>query len=172
MKKIMYCLAAIVTICTLVTGCKTTEENYRRAYERTMARDSARAELGETIYGRYRSQTRPGSITVNGDTIATQIIRVAITPKTGGIKEYIKRYCIVAAEFKQLFNATSMQERLQNGGWPGAFIVQNPEPYYYVIAASTDDADRAAVLLDSLKTTSPVRMRAPAPYILQPTQTL
>lgn len=164
---LVVCLAAAAAL----TGCKTSEKNYREAYERTIARDNERADFDDTVYGRYRRdvKTTP-TVTASGDTLDVRSTYVTVTPDGGGIPENLKRYCVVAAEFKQLFNARSVRQRFVDGGVPGAFIVQTREPFYYVVAGSYSDFAEAEALLQKLKTTAPLPLKPPSPYILSPSQ--
>lgn len=169
-KNIFLAIAVTFVAILSVTSCKPSEENYRRAYERTIsaASDSTRTEFGQTIYARYRQQTRNKVVISGEDTIQTVVVNVTFAKEGGGIPEQMKQYCVVAGEFKQLFNAKSLCERLRDGGFPGAFLVQTPEPYYYVVALSVDNIPAAVAGMKSLHENTPVRLKAPAPYILQP----
>ena len=165
MRKLVYIFLALVAM----TACKTNENNYREAYERTMARDSARTDFDETIYGRYRREARNTVLTDDsGDTAKVTVMRVYVTADGGGIRESLKKYNVVVAGFKQLLNANSMRQRFQDGGYPGAFVVETPEPYYYVVAQSFIDLAPAKAACAKLRESTPVTLRAPYPYILVP----
>lgn len=159
----------LLLLSTIVYSCKTTENNYRQAYERTMARDSARTDFTQTVYGRYRSQVAEVPLEYAGDTITARRTQVTVTTDGGATRDSLHQYCVVAGEFKQLFNAKSMQERLVNSGLSGAFVVQNREPYYYVLAGSFRDFASALALRNRLQSAPPFALRSPAPYILIPT---
>lgn len=164
-------LITALALAAALTGCKTSEKNYREAYERTIARDNERADFDETVYGRYRRAVKSTpTVTESGDTLDVRSTFVTVTPDGGGIAENLKKYCVVAAEFKQLFNARSVQRRLVDGGVPGAFIVQTREPFYYVVAGSYSDFAEAEALLQKMKTASPLPLKPPSPYILTPSQ--
>lgn len=167
MKKLLYAVLGIVLMSGVLVSCKTSEKNYRQAYERTMARDSARTSFDETIYGRYRRQARTENVKVGDDTVSMQRITVYVNREGGAVRENLKRYCVVAASFKQLFNARSVRQRLVDNGYPGAFIVQTKEPYYYVVALSTTDLAQAREALGKLTTQPPFPLKEP--FILRPT---
>ena len=80
----------------------------------------------------------------------------------GSIREGRRR----PRQFKQRFNAVSMRDRLAGSGYPRAFVVQNGEPYYYVVLSSHDTQAEAVKALKSIPTGFPVAMKAPLPYIL------
>jgi hypothetical protein len=168
MKKLIYGVACAALL--LTAGCKTTEQDYKRAYDRTInSVDSTRTEFSETIYGRYRRAVRDEQLKVGNDTIDTRIADVFVTKDGGGTNSDMKRYCVIAAEFKQLFNATSMKDRLIEQG-KKAFLVENPEPYYYVVAGSYAEVDSALLLIDDLNKQSIIKFKSPCPYILQPSR--
>ena len=92
---------------------------------------------------------------------------VRITDGGGGSDEKLRRYNVVAGQFKQLFNAKSMRERLADGKYPSAFVIETAEPYYYVVIASYDDISEATAELDALRQSGNIVMREPLPYILE-----
>ena len=102
------------------------------------------------------------------DTVNVKTTRAWVVKNEGALNEQLKKYCVIIAEFKQLLNARSIRDRFKEGGYPGAFIVQTPEPYYYVVAAAYTDLSDAVTLTDKLRRDTPVRMKAPCPYILMP----
>lgn len=168
-KSVLISFTAILALLA-ATGCKPTESSYREAYNKAAVRDTARTEFENTIYGRYRQQVRTEAVISGNDTLQARTVRVYPTTEAGTRPEQIKRWCVVAADFKQLFNARSMQQRLAENGFPGAFVVQIPEPYYYVVAASYDNYAEALRTLRQLETASPVRLRQGFPYMLHPAQ--
>lgn len=170
MFRYMIAAVAVLVAAGTFTGCKTSEKNYREAYERTMARDSSRTDFDQTIYGRHRREVREGTIAQGTDTVATRRVRVTVTPDEGALNEQLKKYCVTVGEFKQLFNARSLRDRIRDAGYPGAFIVQTAEPYYYIVAESTADAAAATAAVTKLRANPPFPLRAPAPFILLPAQ--
>lgn len=167
MKKILYVALVALVASTVITGCKTSEKNYREAYERATAKnDRDVTDFDKTIYARYRNQTREQQLEVDGKAVPVKLVQVRVTNDGGGIPEWLKAYSVVVAEFKQLFNANSMRKRFAEAGYPRTFLVENAEPYYYVIVESTNDLAAAATLCDSLKASSPLPLKADFPYIL------
>ncbi len=106
-------------------------------------------------------------LVVGRDTVDVKVQHVKVTPDGGGINESLMRYNVVAGQFKQLFTAKSMRERLFEAGYPASFVVQTSEPYYYVISSSHNDAAAAVEALHRLEADRPVGMKPPVPYILQ-----
>lgn len=156
---------ALAALCS----CKTTEANYRAAYEKAMEAKAEQDSLESTVYGNYRRQkstrtvvTPKGNVEVN-----TQLVRV--TEGGGGIAQNLQQYNVVIGQFKQLFNAKSLRERLVDMGYPSAFVVETAEPFYYIVLSSHADASDAQKALDAFAAKAPVPMKAPCPFILDAT---
>ena len=162
-------ISAIGVLLLLPTGCRTTEANYREAYEKTIAARQEQDSIESTIYGRERRRQQTKVIsTPSGDVeVKTQFVKV--TEGGGGLRENLHRYNVVAGQFKQLFNAQSLRERLVDAGYPAAFVVETAEPYYYIVVKSCDNVVEAQKTLEELKKNAPVAMKEPLPFILDAT---
>lgn len=169
MKHIFYPIVALIAVCAAMSGCRTSEANYRQAYERAMAgRDSAMA-IDSTIYGRYRRDFTTQQVQLAGGRTADVIVqRVKLTDGMGVPPEYLRRYNVVVGRFKQIFNARSMRERLADSGFPRAMVLETAEPYYYVVINSFATADEAFAAMDSIAEGA-IAMRPPLPYVLDAT---
>lgn len=168
MKKLTTALLALVISASFsgFFSCKTTEANYRKAYEKAIAGKEDNVPLDSTVFGRYRRQTDQRLLVSKGDTVEVTAMRVVVTSGEGTPREYLRAYSVVAGEFKQIFNARSLRDRLRGLGYPRAFIVANAEPYYYIVTDSYDDLGQAREALEKLKKDSPVSMRKNLPFIL------
>lgn len=159
-------LIGIALLAAILAGCKTSEANYRAAYEKAIAGRDSTNTIEQTIYGTGRRDMDSRMIIVDGDTAEARIQRVTITAGGGGINEYLRPYNVVVGHFKQEFNAISMRNRLAESGYPRTFVVQNGEPYYYVVLSSHDTQAEAVQALRTISGNFPVPMKAPLPYIL------
>jgi len=162
-------LSTILAVLTL-TGCKTTEANYRAAYETAKERADTGG-LDSTVYARIRQEARPGTVKVGNDTMPLVTQHVKPTPVDGETDNGVtglSRYNIVVAQFKQIFNAKSMVRRLKENGYPDAMIVETREPLYYVVASTHNDAASALRGLETIKAQPPLTLRDPFPWVLQP----
>ncbi len=160
-----------VCLLLLAASCKPTEQNYRQAYEKAVAGRNE-ASQDSTMYGRIRSsrQHEIGHIGAGGRQAPVVSVFVKITDNGGGEADDVRRYCVVAGQFKQVFNARSMRERLTANGYPDAFVMQTGEPYYYVVAASYDDSGPAAQMLERLASDESLKLKEPMPMLVQPAQ--
>ncbi len=164
MKTLTFALIAIITATAIFTGCKTTEENYRAAYELATKKDNSG--IDSTIYSRIRREARPQKVVIDGDTIAMRSEYVKLTP---GYREGIVfgPYNVVIAQFKQLFNAKSVMKRAIEAGYTNAFIVETREPLYYVVAVSVSTPAEARTQLEKIEVNPPVVQKDPCPFILK-----
>lgn len=147
-------------------SCKTTEENYRAAYQR--AKENDRAGIDSTIYSRIRQEARPMQISIDGDTVGMRSEYVSVTDgQPDATAETLKRYNVVVAQFKQQFHAKSAGRRFVEAGYPGTFIVQTREPLYYVVAFSTSDVAAARDTLRKIQSAPPFTLQPDVPWILR-----
>ncbi|MCM1518916.1 MAG: SPOR domain-containing protein [Pseudoflavonifractor sp.] len=162
MKRLFIFCALVAALA--VTGCKTNEKNYRAAYE--MARQNERAGIDSTIYEKIRREARPSTLDVDGRTLPVLTVAVRLTPGDDAVKR-LYPYCVAVAQFKQLFNARAMVKRLRDNGYV-AFLVENREPLYYVIAGGAYAPDEAISVFDRISSDGSVVLREPYPFILRP----
>ncbi len=155
----------------LTASCKPTEKNYREAYEKTMT-GRADSALDGTIYGdmRRNMQHEIGNVKADGRQASIVSVHVKITEGAGAKDAKLRKYCVVAGQFKQLFNAKSMCERMAANGYPNAFVMQTGEPDYYVAAASYDEMKAATDMLSRLSRDANLKLKDPMPMLVQPAQ--
>lgn len=161
-------ILAFAAIVVIATSCKTTEANYKAAYERAVERKNEG--IDSTVYAAIRREAKPSVIALDGGVQLPLVTEhVSVTPDNGNTSVALRRYCIVAGKFKQIFNARSMRTRLaSSGNYPDAFIVQTREPLYYVIAATADTPQDAAAALQKVRNDQTLMLCEPLPWVLQP----
>lgn len=163
MKKLIFILLTVVSF----ASCKTSEANYRAAYERTVASREDSDKDDNTIYGGARRQPSQSYMMNGADTIYINVKRVSPLVEDGEIRPDMKQLMLVVGQFKQKFNAQSLRERVAANGYPKAFVVQTAEPYYYIVADSYDNISQAAAALEEIRKKAPVVMKDPVPFILR-----
>ena len=159
-------IAAIAALCAI--SCKTTEENYRKAYEAAAQQQRDATGLDSTIYGRIRNQAVTSWLAVGSDSLPVRREYIGYTDGGGASRDNIRRYNIVVGQFKQVFNARQMRQRLIDGGYDGAMIVHTREPLYYVIAASVPTPEEARKVWQRITTDRSLVLKSPLPFILTP----
>lgn len=165
MKNLIYGLIIIIAAIS-ATGCKTSEANYKAAYELAKKKENNTG-IDSTIYTKIRREARPQTAIIGNDTIAIKAEYVSLTKGDENRPSEYLPYNVVVAQFKQLFNAKSVRTRLRENGYPDAFIVQTREPLYYVVAASCQNPADAKKALEKVVAGTPVPMRDPCPFILK-----
>ena len=160
LKIIMGCAFAAI-----LAACGTNEANYKKAYDKAKEKDSGGIE--STIYNRVREQSREERIVTGGDTVNVTVEYVTASKNAGFTPDRLHKYNVVTGQFKQLFHAKSMRNRMEAGGYPQAIIVETGEPLYYVVIRSTPSLAEAKSAADSISASSPVRLKDGFPVILR-----
>lgn len=161
--KLFHIIPTLLVVMTL-GGCKTTEENYRRAYEAAVAKQNE-AFTADEIASINHEEAIPKSV-YKGDSIPLKGVYVS-TVKVDPPVTAALRYNLIVATFKQKFNAMSVLERLRASGYDDVRLLIDRDQLYYVDAVSTDSLDKAVEALRKIRKNPPLQMRSPCPYILQ-----
>lgn len=170
MKNLLTTALAALAVSICATSCRTNEANYRAAYEKTIAGRDAGVPLDSSIYGKVRRQMTVTMLSAGGDSAELRAIPVNPAPAPDGTPGSIPQpYGVVAGQFKTLFNARSLCDRLHEAGYADASIVQTAEPYYYIVASWQPDGAAAIAAMRRLQAEAPVVMRDPLPFILRTT---
>lgn len=164
MKK-AFLLLAIATLS--LTACKTTEANYRAAYEMALQKD--KEGIDEDTYALIKQEEAPREINSEGDKLRVITQSVAVTKNAGNDAATIRRYNVAIGSFRQVFNAKAMRGRIVDKGYD-VFIVETSEPTYYVIAAACDTQEQAKEIIERLQADKSIVLRHPYPCILQPSR--
>lgn len=164
MKHLTIVVMATALLSPAVHSCKTSESNYRTAYEQAVTR---RQENGndDTVYNNIRRQATTSTRVVAGDTIKVRRERVKLAEPADG--ETLAEAYAIAAQFKQVFNARSLRDRLRAAGYSGATLLVTREPLYYVAAGSGTPGDMKS-LCDTLSGAGAIAVRPPYPLVLEP----
>ena len=116
-------LLIILIFAGIMISCRTSEANYRAAYDKAVAaRD---AEDGkETIYGGEQRRLNQNFIISGNDTIPVNVKMVSVETEKGAPVPTLHKFMVVAGQFKQKFNAMSLCKRLVEAGYADAAVVQ------------------------------------------------
>lgn len=164
MKKVFIPIMAGFLLSLGMTGCKTTEENYQKAYDIAKAKKTEGL-TEEEATGFKREAEMPKTV-YRGDSIPLKSVYVRYV-EGGGDAKRAQRYNVVVASFRQRFNAMSAFNRMKAGGYPDAIVLADRDERYYVGAVTTASLDTAVGVLEDLRRESPVALGSPHPYILQ-----
>lgn len=159
-------LFILLTFVCLLASCKTSEANYRAAYDKAVAAREA-DDTEDTIYGGASRRLDQKFMISGNDTIPINVKMVTLVSEKDAPTPVLNKFMVVAGQFKQKFNAMSLCKRLIDAGYDGAAVVQTSEPYYYVVASSYDKVSDADLAMNELKKKAPVAMKDPVPFILR-----
>ena len=141
---------ALVASIALVS-CKSSESNYRKAYEKAKAEDQNRQEtepiaVTPVVTPVQTQQTQ----TINQD--ASNLRQEKLNVQNGGV---LKAFNVVCGSFKSIDNANNLRNTLVNQGY-SAQVAQNPDTgMYRVIASSFDDRNSAETSRNALRAKYP-----------------
>ncbi|MCM1110541.1 MAG: SPOR domain-containing protein [Clostridium sp.] len=166
MKRILIPIAAAALI--LGAGCKPSEKHYRAAYEAARQKQEETGGIDSTIYSAMRPQGRGSIVIAGADTLTVQTVAIGYPKDSGADASTVLRYNIVVGQFKQIFNARQMRQRLIGAGYEGALVVNTREPLYYVVAVSCATPEEAAAALKRISGDKSLTLREPFPWVLTP----
>lgn len=158
------CVASALPALALLS-CKTTEENYRAAYEKAIEAQNDSTSLESTIYGAQRRRVVEATVNTAEGSVEVRRARVRVTDGTGSPDD-LHQYNVVVGQFKQVFNAKSLRQRLVDKGFDKTFVVETSEPYYYIVVGSFDSAAEAQDAMNEFKTKNVITMRDELPFVL------
>lgn len=147
MNKTLFLISSILFMMLLsAASCKTTEENYKAAYDIAVRRQESGA--GQDVSSFITREKRLNEYKQIGtDSVRIVIENVSIIDNPG---KDIEKYGVVVGEFKQVFNAKSYRDRInntENNSDSPAFVVMNTMKKYYVIYRSFNTKTEAAAFL-------------------------
>lgn len=166
MRNLLPLIGLIIAIA--VTSCKTTEANYRQAYEVAAEQRREATGLDSTIYGRVRKSAVNSYLIVGTDSLPMRKEYIGYTDGGGSSRENVKRYNVVVGQFRQVFNAKQMRQRLIDGGYDSAMIVHTREPLYYVVSATASTPEETLEAWKKVTTDKNIVLKSPLPFILSP----
>lgn len=168
MKTPLRIILPAVSALLLLSGCKTTEANYKAAYETAAAHQRERTGNVDTPELIQRGALTPTPTTIDGVTLllATTWI-TSVKEKDVAPYSSVRKYNVAVARFRQIFNARQMLTRLKAGGYPGALVIKTSDAYF-VATETTSKADSAYIGLEKVKNDSALSLRTPFPFILRP----
>ncbi len=162
--KIKLCLISAIVL-LMLASCKTSEVNYRAAYD--IAKQKSMDGVDADTYEKLQRESMPTKIVADGDTLRMMRASVNVAKYDGNDGVLLKRYNVVVAQFRQIFNAKAMMGRLKNQGY-NAIVLQNPDPSYFVVAGSLDSKDEATKFIKKLNDNKSIVLKEPYPCVLEP----
>ena len=154
-------MLAIVAV--MATGCHSSEQNYREAYEKAMER--RKTGIGAETYAKIEAERQRYTHVINGDSVRMVYVNANVAIDSTDVA---KTYNVVVATFSQRINAKSYRDRLREEcGFAGSYVLfGGPDKQYYVILEGYDDKESAAAMLRDLDKKVAMKILEPLPWIL------
>ena len=158
-KKLLFLMLIAVTF----TACKTSEANYKAAYDK--AKERTRENMGAEVYEKYQSERVRSTEVVNGDSV--RVITEYFNIVDGNAAD-TKKYSVVVAEFDQIINARSYRDRLKaKEGFESYVVYTNKNKKYLVVVQGYDEKGQAAAFIKNISQYMKMKVLVPRPYILK-----
>ena len=157
-------LLLIVAATLALAACKTTEANYRAAYE--TAKEKKASGLGDEVDNAMAKEEQPRETKVGDATLPVLNARLYAADAEGADAITPKIYSVAVAKFKQIFNARSLCSRLRDGGFSGAFVAVDRDKNYYVLTGTTAEATEAAKILAETEQSEVFKAKTPFPCVI------
>lgn len=161
MKKLIFIVVAIVTAISF-NSCKTSEANYKAAYDIAKSKHKAMEGVDSTTYSKIEAEKTRNTAVVAGDSVRMIRSYVNIVDDDHSV---MKKFGVVVGEYKQVFNARSFRDRLKSEGKP-AYVVVDPQRMHYVIVSGFDTSTEAAEYLKNVRKNVKMRIPIEQPWIL------
>lgn len=164
MKRLGFCVLAAMFA---LSGCKTTESNYRQSYEAAVQkRNAAEAEadsvVEQTIHNKIMEASRPYVKSEGGR--SALYLEGNVWQAFNAENYKMKRFSVVVGAMRQLFNAKSFCTRLQQNG-AEAYVIQNGAKDYFVVAAGFDTFVEAADYVNHIDKRLKIKIPLKEPFI-------
>jgi len=141
-----------------MTSCKTNEKNYKAAYDKAVVKQ--RNGIDSLTIAKIEKENNAATAIVKGDSVR---LITEFANMVDGKYTDVKRFNVVVAEFKQIFNARSMRDRINSIQKDApAYVVMNNKRLYYVISHGFATAPEAADYLKNIK--KRLKMEVPLEY--------
>lgn len=151
MKKYMV-LCAGLCMAMALTGCKSSESAYKKAYEKAKAQESAQAAEEESNVVTPLVETPANNTRVidNSDNVNVRQENVSLINGSG-----LKSFSVVVGSFSLTANAEGLQQRLLNAGYDAQIVKNSDRNMYRVVAATFDTKAEAVVSRNEFRTKYP-----------------
>ena len=159
---------SVVFIFLMVVSCRTTEENYRGAYELAKQSDEQQDSLTANLIA---NEQAPKIVNVGNETMKLRKEYVSLVVDEGATKDMMRQYNVVVGRFRQIFNARSMASRMLSLGY-NAYILVDRTPAYFVAVSSADSIEEVLQMYKSVESDTRVVYKAPFPWVLESAQYL
>ena len=148
----------------MLTGCHSSEKNYREAYEKAVER--RKTGIGAETYAKIEAERQRYTTVINGDSVRLVYVNANVAIDSTDVA---KPYNVVVATFTQRINAKSYRDRLREEcGFKGSYVLYGgDDKQYFVVVQGFDDKTEAAALLHDIHKKVCLKILEPLPWILR-----
>lgn len=157
-------LICVIAIVMALTGCKTSEANYRAAYE--VAKEKRTQEIDAMTDASLAKAEMPQMQAIGETDMPVITLRLYAVAAEGANSVVPKLYSVAVAKFKQLFNARSLCQRLREGGLESAFVTMDREKNYYVITGTTSNEKEVVAIMSETESNNVFKAKTPFPSVI------
>ena len=161
-KTLFYIVLALVGI--LLTGCHSSEKNYREAYDKAMER--RQTGIGAETYAKIEAERQKFTTVINGDSVRLVYVNANVAIDSTDVAH---EYNVVVATFSQRINAKSYRDRLREEcGLTGSYVLYGGnDKQYFVVAQGFEDKAAAGAFLHDVNDKVCLKILEPLPWILR-----
>ncbi len=143
-RNIITLVLAVFVLSALFTSCKTSEKNYKEAYDIAVSKQRGGVDNKYSAFIEREKRLREVTV-VGGDSV--RVVSQYVKPMDGETAK-IYKYGVAIGEYKQMFNATSYRDRIHVAtGDNTAYIVVGQEKNYIVVYKGFDTKEEAAAYI-------------------------
>ncbi len=148
----------------LLTGCHSSEKNYREAYEKAMER--RQTGVGAETYAKIEAERQKYTTVINGDSVRLVYVNANVAIDS---TDTAMPYNVVVATFSQRINAKSYRDRLREEcGLKGSYVLYGGnDKQYFVVAQGFADKEAAGAFLHDINNRVCLKILEPLPWILR-----
>ena len=164
MRKTIYLVIAMLMGALMLTGCHSSEKNYREAYEKAVER--RKTGIGAETYAKIEAERQRYTTVINGDSVRLVYVNANVAIDSTDVA---KPYNVVVATFTQRINAKSYRDRLREEcGFKDSYVLYGgDDKQFFVIVQGFDDKTEAAALLHDIDKKVCLKILEPLPWILR-----
>ena len=148
----------------MLTGCHSSEKNYREAYEKAVER--RKTGIGAETYAKIEAERQRYTTVINGDSVRLVYVNANVAIDSTDVA---KPYNVVVATFTQRINAKSYRDRLREEcGFKDSYVLYGgDDKQFFVVVQGFDDKTEAAALLHDIGKKVCLKILEPLPWILR-----
>lgn len=162
MKRVFPLLVTVLAAVAL-TSCHSNEANYKEAYDKVIQK--RQQGIGLENYNMILAEATRNTHFIAGDSVRMIAMHANVALDSANV---VHPYSVVAASFKQRFNAKNYRDRLRDEeGLPAYILYGGPEKKYFVVVKGFDTEELAATFVHHFSERVKMKPLEPKVWILE-----